>query len=171
MTATATHTNRRRIDSADCAKLVRAALKQAFPSVKFSVRTDRYAGGSSVDVKWTDGPTSDAVERVAKRFEGATFDGMIDLKEYKRDSMLNGEPVSFGADYVMCTRLVSVEFAQRIADELSDRYGVEWITVTECAGDANWQDAYRVDIGGGQTLRDAIWREISKRAYTPPVAV
>src|SRR3990167_7466408 len=70
------------LSCAETAKLVRTALRDAFPGVKFSVRSDTYAGGASIRVRWTDGPTSDAVERVAGVFAGADFDGMVDLKVY-----------------------------------------------------------------------------------------
>ena len=36
-------------------KLIRRTLKEAFPSVKFSVRGRSYSGGSSTDITWTDG--------------------------------------------------------------------------------------------------------------------
>lgn len=69
---------------AETAKLVRAALKRAFPGVKFRVRSSVYAGGAAIDVGWIDGPRSEAVERVAGAFAGADFDGMVDLKTYSQ---------------------------------------------------------------------------------------
>jgi len=42
--------------TADTAKRVRKALKHYFPAVKFSVHSKVYSGGSSIDVRWTDGP-------------------------------------------------------------------------------------------------------------------
>jgi hypothetical protein len=72
------------VSTTDTAKLIRAALKKAFastyPGVKFSVRSDKYAGGASVNVTWTDGPQIDAVDAVVKPYSGAGFDGMTDLK-------------------------------------------------------------------------------------------
>jgi hypothetical protein len=35
---------------------IRAELKKAFPGVKFSVRSETFSGGDSIDVKWMDGP-------------------------------------------------------------------------------------------------------------------
>jgi hypothetical protein len=67
------------LSCAATAKLVRAALKKAFPKTKFSVRSDVYAGGASIDVSWTDGPCTKAVEPVAQQFHGGKFDGMIDM--------------------------------------------------------------------------------------------
>lgn len=61
------------------AKHVRAALKASFPGVKFSVRSDVYAGGASIRVHWVDGPTSRAVEAVTAVFAGGRFDGQTDL--------------------------------------------------------------------------------------------
>jgi len=70
---------------AETAKLVRAGLKKAFPGQKFSVRSHTYSGGASIDVRWTDGPQEADVKAVAGRYNGAGFDGMIDLKTYNAD--------------------------------------------------------------------------------------
>lgn len=39
---------------AEVAKLVRRSLNEAFPGVKFSVRSKSYSGGASIRVKWTE---------------------------------------------------------------------------------------------------------------------
>jgi phospholipid N-methyltransferase len=70
------------ISAVDTAKLVRKALKRRFPGQTFYVRTDTYSGGAAIDVYWMDGPTEDQVSDVTAPFEGAGFDGMIDLKYY-----------------------------------------------------------------------------------------
>lgn len=75
----------RYLSCAETAKLVRAALKQAFPGQKFSVRSRTYAGGASIDVSWTDGPQSADVDVLVTRYAGAGFDGMIDLKTLNHD--------------------------------------------------------------------------------------
>lgn len=85
---------RRYLPCAATAKLVRAALKQHFPGVRFGVRSHTYAGGASINVEWTDGPTVKAVEGVAKQYEGSNFDGMIDLKHHRQHWLLpNGRVV------------------------------------------------------------------------------
>lgn len=68
----------RYIDTADAAKMLRPLLKREFPGVKFSVRIDRYSGGSSIDVAWTDGPTVEQVDTVTHGFQGRRFEGMTD---------------------------------------------------------------------------------------------
>lgn len=75
----------RYIDTAVGAKMIRKQLRLTFPGQKFSVRIDRYAGGSSTSVRWTDGPTVDEVEAITSGFAGGRFDGMIDLA-YSADS-------------------------------------------------------------------------------------
>lgn len=65
---------------AETAKLVRKALKEAFPGQKFSVRSSTYSMGASIRVGWTDGPQTADVDRVVGCFAGSGFDGMIDLK-------------------------------------------------------------------------------------------
>jgi hypothetical protein len=117
----------RYLTCAETAKLVRAALRQAFPGVRFSVRSEVYAGGASIHVRWTDGATPAAVERVARRFEGASFDGQIDLKSY-HDSLLAGpdgtvEQVQFGADFICCQRQLSPGYTARLAARLTELTG------------------------------------------------
>lgn len=67
------------IGPADTARLMRSALKLAFPGVTFAVRSKSYSGGSHVDVRWIDGPTKDAVHAALSGFVGHDFDGMIDM--------------------------------------------------------------------------------------------
>ena len=67
----------------DTAKLIRHTLKRRFSGVKFSVRSERYAGGSSIHVKWTDGPRLSTVESVISPYVGAGFDGTIDMRYLK----------------------------------------------------------------------------------------
>lgn len=46
--------SREYISCADTAKLIRQAIKEAFPGVKFSVRSSVYSGGASITVEWLD---------------------------------------------------------------------------------------------------------------------
>src|SRR3954454_14776835 len=93
---------RRYVDTAEQAKLMRAVLRESFPGVKFSVRTDRYSMGSSVRVSWTGGPTEKAVSTIANQLDGTYFDGGIDYRGSVHHT-LDGEPVSFGGS-VSCSR-------------------------------------------------------------------
>ncbi|WP_027730081.1 LPD29 domain-containing protein [Variovorax paradoxus] len=100
------------ISCAETAKLIRKALKESFPGIKFSVRSSVYSGGASVSVGWTDGPNRAQVEAVAGVFKGAYFDGSIDLKG-STYALIDGEQVSFGADYVFCRR----EYSDAMVDK------------------------------------------------------
>ena len=75
------------LDTAEAAKLIKRRLATVFPGQRFSVRTSRYAGGSSIDVSWTDGPRTKLVERETAPFEGKGFDGMIDMA-YSKDTWI-----------------------------------------------------------------------------------
>ena len=130
----------------DTARLLRAALKAEFPGVKFSVRSDRYAGGASIRVYWTDGPTDDAVSATAGLYQGATFDGMQDLKEYHA-SLLAGpdgtvREVHFGADFVFTERSFSPAFLAAAESFITAQGRRGRLTTPErCAGCGNWMAA------------------------------
>ena len=68
----------------DVAVLVRAALKKAFPGVKFSVRSD-YNG---IDVSWVDGPRCREVSEIIGQFSFGGFDGSIDMAYSSRNWLL-----------------------------------------------------------------------------------
>lgn len=106
---------------AETAKLVRQALKEAFPGVKFSVRSSTYSMGASMRVEWLDGPNEAQVEAVTGTFQGAYFDGGIDYKG-SIYHLLDGQQVRFGADSIHCTRRHSEAATQAAIDRVCRRY-------------------------------------------------
>src|SRR5438046_2370413 len=129
---------------AETAKLVRQALKEAFPKVRFSVRSSMYSMGASIDVQWIDGPTEAEVEAVAKVFQGSAFDGMTDSSTARLHQM-DGKPVRFCADHITCSRSYSDEaVAAAIADVMRE-HGADF--------EASHQPAPTVD----QFRRGACW--------------
>lgn len=113
----------RTISTTDTAKLIRAALKDAFPAIKFSVISRKYAGGASIDVTWTDGPVASVVEKITDRFRGADFDGMTDSKNYVTHEV-KGVRVHYRADFVFAKRSFSADAMQTAADVVAGRKGV-----------------------------------------------
>lgn len=110
------------IDTTDVAKIIRGELKKHFPETTFQVHSKRYSGGSSIDVRWLDGPTVKAVESRIGMFHGAEFDGMIDLKSYI-DQEWNGEKVHFGNDYLFCSRNYSDANLEAAVNWYKNTYG------------------------------------------------
>jgi hypothetical protein len=88
MPATAKEVSRR-LTVTEVARMARADLRRAFPAVKF--RVYQGSGGGSLNVVWTDGPTGREVDAIAGQYQGAGFDGSIDLA-YSVDAwVLDGE--------------------------------------------------------------------------------
>lgn len=113
----------RRISLTDTAKLVRKALKTAYPTVKFSVRCDRYSMGCSIDVSWTDGPSKGMVQPLLDAFNGSHFDGMVDLKSSITQEY-EGEVVRFEVDYVTGSRNISTAFMTQMACKVAAHFQV-----------------------------------------------
>jgi len=134
---------------ADTAKLLRAALRETFAGVRFSVNSKTYSGGASIDIAWTDGPLVTQVEAVSKYFEGGYFDGMIDYKG-SRYHTLDGELVHFGADFIFEHRTYSDALVMRGIADVSKCYGGNSpITLEEYRrGDAyTWRNSGGCDLG------------------------
>jgi hypothetical protein len=94
------------------AKNLRIELKRAFPSVKFSVKSDSYSGGSSIDVGWTDGPLTEDVKTISDKYQQCDFDGMDDSTHYRHTAW---PEVFGGAKYVMEQRHESAELTLKVA--------------------------------------------------------
>lgn len=93
--------NRVSFSCAETAKEIRKFLKDKYPAVKFSVRSSVYAGGASIRVEYdNENVEAQEVKAFMRFFEGATFDGMTDYKDYKAPVNYNGKVVDWGSDYV-----------------------------------------------------------------------
>lgn len=113
----------RTIPSTEVAKIVRKTLRESFPGVKFSVRTSKYAGGSSIDVRWTDGPTESRVDGAIGHLHGASFDGMTDMKSFHTTEIntddFEYEEVSLSNDYIFTSRTYSDEATAAMVQHLA----------------------------------------------------
>lgn len=98
--------------AAACAAAIRKELKAKFPGVKFSVRSETYAGGDSVRINWTDGPEHAEVEAIAAKYEAGSFDGMTDMYVYNRDRDPDRPCVKFV--------FVSKEFSDEATEDLAE---------------------------------------------------
>jgi hypothetical protein len=141
------------ISCADTAKMIRKELKKNFKNTKFYVRSSTYAGGASIDIDWVDGPTEREVNAVVKIYQGADFDGMIDLKTHIDHWLMpdgtveiakhqgttgsmgviqgfeNEQPhpdairVSLGADFIHASRNCSRELIEAVVAATCERTG------------------------------------------------
>lgn len=95
---------------AAAAKAIRAELKAAFPTVKFSVKSESFAGGDAVDISWIDGPTRKEVEAITGKYQYGSFDGMQDLYEYtnRRQDIPQSKYVQVSRGYSQAAREAAV---------------------------------------------------------------
>jgi hypothetical protein len=73
------------VSATDTAKMVRAALKENFPEVTFSVTTEKYTGGAAIKVRLNQELTDDEVHEVTKYFDESESDPDASL-----DDIMNG---------------------------------------------------------------------------------
>jgi hypothetical protein len=118
------------LSCAETAKLVRAALKESFPGVKFSVKSSVYSGGASINVNYTNGPSYEQVKAVVGVFEGAYFDGMTDYKGSNYNT-LDGQEVSFGADFIFVNRKFTVAYLEGFVVLAASRFGYPKFNVVD----------------------------------------
>lgn len=103
--------------TAQTAKKVRKALKEAFPGTKFSVRSH----GGSIRVSWIDLPTDYEVETITNKFTSTTFDGMEDLATI-HGYIMDGIHY-IGADYIFTERKLSDEYKEVLTKFADNFFG------------------------------------------------
>jgi hypothetical protein len=172
------------ISAAETAICLRAQLAVKFPGVKFSVRSDNFSMGCSVDVYWTDGPSSKAVDAVAHNYSFAGFDGMIDMKysverwlapdgsmslahstgtegSKGSDPEAIGDPhqpqvvlVKNGAHWVHAHRELSIGLKRRVAEKIAKSYDLT------LPADDNELERYfnTTRVGDYIYLSELVWR-------------
>jgi hypothetical protein len=122
------------------AKNIRTELKAAFPLVKFSVRSSRFSMGDAINVKWTDGPTSQQVESIINKYTAGNFDGMTDCYNYEPNAWTD----AFGdAKYIHANRDHSPRAIAAAIRTVWTRYagnleGMELATVEQFERGALW---------------------------------
>lgn len=106
--------------AAATAAAIKTRLKKEFPGVKFSVRSDNFSMGNSVDIEWTDGPMSEDVKAITGQYQYGRFDGMQDLAYNVK---INEEGLGCpGAKYVHASRRLSDEYRAQIKEVLEQNF-------------------------------------------------
>lgn len=150
-------------DLTTAAKNIRAELRQAFPGVRFSVRSERFSGGDSIDVRWADGPSSNRVREIVDKYKQGDFDGMTDSYNY---SPTNFNKQHGSAKYVQVQRDISAEMVRRCIDAVAVKYGSKLIpTVADFQNGKLWNTTPMGDgpsVGGNDSWQSKIWQQFSE---------
>jgi hypothetical protein len=88
-------TNYSRVETA---KFIRKDLKDNFPNIKFSVRSESYAGGGAIRIDWTNGVPEKDVKAIVDKYSSVSFDGMIDMSYGIWQWVKDGKIVGTGSD-------------------------------------------------------------------------
>lgn len=158
------------ISHKDTNKVIRAALREAFPGVKFSVSG---SDGLATDVRWTDGPAEAQVKAVAGRYKaGKGLDPTGDYTE-TGDSTTDraftatnhdgtttdyspGDTVNWGPTYVSAVRELSEEALEAGWGKLEELMGYEPGTLDrkgQLTGDITGVEVFTGDRFSDYTLR------------------
>ena len=146
-------------DLVTAAKNIRAELREAFPAVKFRVRSSRFSGGDSIDIYWTDGPTTESVNQIVDKYKAGDFDGMTDCYDYKRSAERGFNDNHGSAKYIHACRdysdasivnaitVLAVKYGSENAPTLDDyRQGRIWIRKT--SGGCDWAEVLNRALSG-----------------------
>ncbi len=145
-----------RTKAAKAAAEIRKILKKEMPGIKFSVRSQNYAGGNSIDVSYDNGPVSESVEQLIGQYQYGHFDGMDDCYYYS-----NRNDRIPQVKFLFVRRDISEDVYQK-AFELAMGY---YADLENCIG----LDVYESSLEG--TPRQYLWRNISRMDLTTAITL
>src|SRR4029077_4887161 len=93
---------------------IRRELHAAFPAHKFTVHSSSFAGGDSISIQWTLGPTEQQVRAITDKYQTGSLHGMTDPYPYDSDRPFT--PPQGGSKYVHPRRSVDVATAPIVRD-------------------------------------------------------
>ncbi len=151
--------------SARAAFNLKEELKRAFPGVKFSVTSDSFSMGNSVDVRWSLGPSVKAVEAIADKYQSGSFNGMEDIYEYDRSDFGDAVETVLGrSKYVSCERSDSWELKKKLAPAVCEFYG------KPCDKGLD-SFIYENECYGSNSLRRLLCEIVDDHSFPPGVTV
>jgi len=85
-------------------------LYRAFPTIRFSVRSESFSMGNAIRVSWTDGPTAKQVQEISDKYQQGDFDGMTDSYTYRANVFAS---IFGGAKYVTESREITDDLRKK----------------------------------------------------------
>ena len=141
------------------AKNIRLELKRAFPGIKFSVTSQVYTGGDSVDIGWELGPTTKEVEAITGKYQEGHFNGMEDIYEENRDNIW--PDIFGGAKYVSENRHEGGAL-NIVAAALCDHWNL-----AKPADGKSWWTVRRPDDHSGHDIGNIARQILFAQSYPP----
>ena len=131
---------------AQAAAAIKKDLKKHFPNIKFKVKSERFAGGNSVDVSWVNGPVVSFIDDIIKKYQYGSFNSMEDMYEYN-----NTNDAIPQAKYVQTHREYTDDVRLMVKNKLISVFGIK-----------NVDDEYEWQRCFGTWKSNAIYRELYK---------
>lgn len=149
-------------------KNIKIELGRAFPGVKFSIKTSRYSGGDSIDVRWIDGPVTAQVDEIVRRYQAGWFDGMSDSYNFI-DNAWND---AFGdAKFVFANRSMSDAAIARALRLVASKYAIPLAQLglpspsVEAYKRGDYRSIRLLDYGPEQYLSDVVRQLAYRQCY------
>jgi len=136
---------------------IKQELRKAFPGIKFSVRSDSFSMGNSVDVSWDLGPTTKDVDSILGKYSDGSFDGMTDMYNY--DHSAEGDAVS-----VVLGRAKYVHSHRSIPHELYLQVG-QWLCKAQDVKHEGQYTRYLYGQGDTEDLQQHVYGLFQKSTF------
>lgn len=136
-------------NAAQAAQAIRKELKASFPQIKFTVRSESFAGGDAVRIGYDNGVPTDKVKKITDKYQYGHFDGMNDLYEFS-----NSRKDIPQAKYVQVQRSLTDEVRAKVKEEIAERFGIK-----DAQDESEWQRVFR------SWSDQVVWHETSEMTF------
>lgn len=136
-------------EAARTAVAIRQDLKQHFPTTKFKVISDNYAGGNAVRIDYENSVPSKEVQKIVDKYQYGHFDGMTDY--YDASNIREDIPQ---VKYVQVQRKISAEIRAAIKEEIATSYGIK-----DKLNEQEWYDKFSM------WSDQMVWKETQERTF------
>jgi len=139
-------------NAAHTAQLIKIKLRSRFPGQKFSVTSETFTLGDGVRVTWTDGPTTEEIEKCTEKYCYGFFDNAEN--QYKVTNKIEGRSQ---VKYVTVFREMSREKESEIVTLLQNKLPC-------CKGKNrnDWVEKFNT------SMLQLVWREFYDQSYYVP---
>ena len=110
------------------AKIIRQKLKYKYPEIKFSVRSESFAGGDAVRISWENGPTVDQINKITGVYLDGYYNGMEDYYQYCKTQAIdeNGKLTTMpGVKYITTNRIVTDDIYNKLIEKIKKHFAIE----------------------------------------------
>lgn len=156
-------------DTRKSSSLLKKYLSSKY-GVKFTVKTDKYSMGSSLNIDWVLGPSRKMIDAEVGRLQYGDFDGMVDMYNYRDDAetgmVIDGWKIET-QKYVFANQRIPFEIFTKVAKIMSKKFSfkVDDFVLPVVETEEQMTQSFAVRYGSAWDWRDMVYQNWEVRNF------